>query len=266
MKALAAAAAAAAVVAAVSPASAEQIRTYWRLEAATGDGHRTVGPGTPILVDKLLPQRLVRLKQPAVPAGADRAVAADTLLYVVVNAMGETGYCTLKDRSGGRQARTLFIPIADQRPCFVDRDRDGRFDASFSVYEPDTSLSPPQARGSISNAKAMAAPAAYEQVDVHAYPESMTLSYSLIRRGTLAKSWLRAKLERPGHSDEKDLTGTAVGSGVRFEPLGALVTVRSAEAETAEVDILLAPGRFVYGSGSTTEFVLSPPRIPALEN
>lgn len=249
-----------------SPAAAERITTFWKLEPVTPTGARTVDAREPLLVEKMLPVRLVRLREPAVPAGSDKAVPAGAMLYLVVNSAGATGFCTLKDRSSGHQAKTLFIPVADQRPCFVDRDGDGRFDASFSAFEPYTRLSPPQARGSVDAAQPLAVKAAYEPVDIHEFTVPLTISYRLILRSTLAKSWLRATVDRPGHSDEVDIVGTAAAGGVRFAALGALVTVRSADKEKADVQVLVAPAGYVYGNGSRTVFVPSLPHLPALRD
>lgn len=255
-----------AAVLAASPASAEHIIAYWKLATTTPLGRHTIPANEPTLVQSMIPIRLAELKQPAIPAGSDKPVPAGTLLYAVVNAAGEVGYCTIKDYSTGHLARTLFIPIADQRPCFVDRDGDGRLDASFSVFDADTKLSPPQPRGSIAGAKPMTAPAAYARADEAAFPVPMTITYRLHPKVPLSKSYVRVTVDRPGHHEWRDVYGTALGEGVRFRILGALIVARPAPAGSADVEVAVAPEGYVFAHNRGTEFTPSLPPLPALKD
>ena len=124
-------------------------RTYWRLKPVVAESPSSVAVGTPFFEQRLLPVRLVALTEPLVVGG--RTLPQGTFLYLVFNDAGKIGYCTIKDRSAGNQARSLFIPILDQRPCLVDSDGDGRFDGTFSVY--DKYGGPPSVRGSIDGAQ-----------------------------------------------------------------------------------------------------------------
>jgi hypothetical protein len=259
-------AAAFAVLLAASPASAEHIVAYWKLDATTALGRHTMPADKPALVQKMVPIGLVELKQAAVPAGSDKPVSAGTLLYAVVNAAGQLGYCTIKDSSTGHLARTLFIPIADQRPCFVDRDGDGRFDASFSVFDADTKLSPPQPRGSIAGAKPMATPAAYARA-AGAFPVAMTYTYELHARTPLSKSYVRVSVDRPGHHEWQNVSGTTLGDGVMFKVLGVVIVARPAPAGSADVEVAVAPEGYVFAHNNDgTEFTPSLPAIAALKD
>lgn len=251
--------AAATLLAAASPAVAEPITAYWRLEPVSATGAVTAGFDAPFFKQRMLPARLVRLSGAALPADGKTPVAAGTLLYEVVNRSGAKGYCTLKDRSAGNQAKSLFIPALDQRPCFVDGDGDGRFDASFSVFEAYTELSPPQPRGSIDAAKPMAEPIAYTHADPADFPAQMTISYRLLAGKTLEKTRMRVTVERPGRSEYVDLRGTALGEGYVLAALGTLVIVRSVAGDRAELDVRVPPEAYVYAMDNGTVAV---PRLP----
>jgi hypothetical protein len=217
---------------------------------------------TPVLVNRILPVKLVRLVAPISTGGT--TLPAGTLLYIVVNDAGKAGYCTLKDLSSGHAAKSLFIPMLDKRPCFVDQDNDGQFDASFSVFEAYTLLSPPQARGSIDSARPIATPVRYETVDVHLFPAEMTLTYVLGGGDTPAKTGLSITLDRPGHTDTVSRRAFATGQGGEIEVLGTTIVVKSVKDRMADVDVRIPPHSYVYAktSGSRDGTIFTPDLPP----
>ncbi|MBO9715052.1 hypothetical protein [Sphingomonas sp.] len=250
----------AAATLAATPAAAERITTYWQLEPTMPVGAQNAAFGKPLFAQRMLPVKLVKLTEAATPAGSTTATPAGTLLYLVVNASGKRGWCTIKDRSAGNQAKSLFIPVLDQRPCFADTDGDGRLDASFGVFDAYTTLSPPQTRGSIDAAKPMAVQAGYEAVDVHQFPVEMTVRYELRPGSAPAKTRLRVTVERPGHSDWVDVRGMADGEGGLLAALGTVVKVKSVTAADAQVELIVPPAIYIYAMNDGT---VSVPELPA---
>src|SRR3982750_2183989 len=97
------AAAAGALLLAAAPAAAERVETYWRLEPVQAETPTHVPFDAPFFEQRLLPVRLVALTEP--PTVGDKTLTAGTFLYLVFNADRKIGYCTIKDRSPGHQAK-----------------------------------------------------------------------------------------------------------------------------------------------------------------
>lgn len=97
------------------------------------------------------------------------------MLYLVYNDTQQIGFCTVIDRSPGKAAKGLFMPIGNKRPCFTDRDGDGKFDATFEVF--DLLRSPPKVGGSIAGATPMNSQVGFEEIDRHLYPENMRMLF-----------------------------------------------------------------------------------------
>jgi hypothetical protein len=236
------------------PAAAEHITAYWQLEASAQSGPATIAVGTPFLTQRILPVKLVKLSEAATPAGATDAVPAGTLLYLVANDAGKVGYCTLKDRQGA--AKSLFIPALDKRPCFVDRDGDGRFDASFSVFDIYSRLSPPQPRGSIDGAQAMARTSGFEQVDIHTLPDMMTLSYALSgNREKLDKLKLKVTLDRPGRNDWVEVRGLDMAEGRLLAALGTVVLLKSIDGAGVAAELRIPSPAYAHGEVNGVDFL-----------
>lgn len=251
-----------AALALAAPASAEKITSYWRLDATMPVGAVSAGFDAPFFQQKMLPAGLARLSADALPAEGKAAVAAGTWLYEVVNAEGKKGYCISKDMSAGNQAKSLFIPALDKRPCFVDSDGDGRFDASFQVFEAYTVLSPPQPRGSIDGAKPMAAPVAFELADPAQYPVEMTISYRLLKAKTIDRTRMQVTVDRAGRSESVTVGSQKIGDVRMLGALGMAVLVKSGTpGADAELDLTVARRIYVYALDNGTVAV---PELPAL--
>lgn len=241
-----------------TPASAEHINAYWRLESDHQSGPATLDFNAPFLVQHIFPVKLARLTEAVTPSGTSKPLPAGTLVYLVVNDAGKRGWCTLKDLGGA--AKSLFIPALDKRPCFVDADGDGRFESSFSVFDIYSQLSPPQPRGSIDAAVMMVQPARYESVDVHAYPEPMTLSYRLTgNRSRIEKIRLQVTLDRPGHSESVELGGGGPPGQRILAALGTIVVPQSIEAGKVQATLTIPSPAYISGFTNGTVFTATLP-------
>ncbi|HEX8263728.1 MAG TPA: hypothetical protein VF547_12730 [Allosphingosinicella sp.] len=234
---------------AAAPASAERIRTYWRLKPVSAESPTSVATGVPFFQQKLLPVGLVALTEPV--ALGSTTLPAGTFLYLVFNDEGKIGYCTIKDRSPGNKARSLFIPILDQRPCLVDGDGDGRFDKTFAVY--DKYGGPPTARGSINGAQPLPATAGYRRVDVDQFPSPLTVALKLLGKTTPAKMRLDLVFSR-NLGAWPQVRAVPVGDGAVFQVMNAEVRVLALNAGIATVRLRWANDVYLSSNNRNTLF------------
>ena len=236
------AAAALATGLAAAPAAAERTQTFWRLEPVGPTDTRSAAWGASFLEQRLLPIRLVRLTDP-ITIGR-RTLPADTFLYLVFNEDRRIGFCTLKDRSAGNQARTLFIPMLDQRPCLVDSDNDGRFDSSFSVY--DKWGGPPSVRGSLNGARPIGATAGFREVDVHEFPVDMRMSLSFSgSQDNPRRARIRVTFNQSIGGQWQERGGVDTAEGVLFPAGNLLILLRSVTAGTASFEVRPTPDAYI---------------------
>lgn len=249
--------AAAAALGLAAPAAAERVHTYWRLEPVGSGEARSAAWRTPFLEQRLLPIRLVRLTE-AVTLGR-RTLPEGTFLYLVFNDDRRIGYCTLKDRSAGNQARTLFIPILDQRPCLVDSDDDGRFDSSFSVF--DKWGGPPSVRGSLNGARPIGASAAFEEVDVHDIPVDMRMELSFTgSQDNPRRTRIRVTFNGAIGGEWQELSGLDTPEGMIFPVGNALILLRSVSGGQASFELRTSPNAYI-SSNNQNELFFNP--LPA---
>ena len=168
-----------AAISSFAAAKAEVVHTIWEIAPPKGVAEVTATKGKTFLEQRLIPIRLVRTTD----AALDGQVPAGTPLYLVYNDAEQIGFCTVIDRSPGKAAKGLFMALGNKRPCFTDRDNDGKFDATFQVF--DLLTSPPKVGGSISDAQAMSSEVGFEEIDPHLYPENMLMLFK--HSGTTAK-------------------------------------------------------------------------------
>jgi hypothetical protein len=225
-----------------APAAAERTQTHWRLEPVGRADARQAVWGAAFVEQRLLPIRLVRLTE-AITVGR-RTLPAGTFLYLVFNEDQRIGFCTIKDRSAGNQARTLFIPLLDQRPCLADTNGDGRFDASFSVY--DKWGGPPSVRGSLNGARPISATAAFEEVDVHEFPVDMRMSLSFSgARDNPRRARVRVTFNGAIGGEWQELGGLETPDGVLFPVGNLLVLLHSVTGDQASFEIRAGPNAYI---------------------
>lgn len=231
-----------------APASAERITTLWHLVPVNQVPPSSVEWNQPFFEQRLLPVRLVRTTSAGVYGG--KTLPAGTYLYLVFNDDRQIGYCTLKDRSAGRAASTLFIPILDQRPCFVDEDNDGKFDKSFSVF--DKYGGPPTVRGSIKAAKPFGGQIPFTEVDPVEHPYDLRVSMTI--RGQHDPRKARVSFQFSGAVggrwyDESRRRGT---DEPVYDVLNAEVRINSISGETADIAIRYDPDIYMMTDNQNT--------------
>jgi hypothetical protein len=232
---------------AAAPAAAERVETLWRLEPVSGTAAGTVRRGEPFLVERLLPVKLVKLSE-SMTVGKT-VLPAGTPLYLVFNSAGRIAYCTVKDRSTGHQAKTLFIPILDQRPCFVDSDGDSRFDKSFSVYDKG-GPGPPTVAGSIDGAAPFAGGARFEPTDPHEFPTEMHMSFQFTGSKTdVGKARIRFEFNDWIGGNWTEVDGQRTSEGALFDLGNAQVLLRSVAETTADFELRVEPDFYISTTG-----------------
>lgn len=170
----------AAAFAAVSPASAERLYSAWRLIPVSGMGEVDVPFRETFAEQKLIPFKLVRLS--AETKIADKKFLPEgTYLFAVYQEDGKQAFCPAKNQSLGNAAKSLFIPMFNKRPCLVDANADGKFEATFSVYDKYGSALTPS--GDLSSAKPLPVAAAYDEVEPELFPESRRFLYAFFDSG-----------------------------------------------------------------------------------
>lgn len=221
-----------------APAAAERLYTLWSFDTP---GERTfvVDYDQRFFVQRLLPAKLVRTKAAfgTVPAGA--------MLYAVYGAGRRIVYCTYKNRSLKNQASTLFIPMLDKRPCFIDADGDGRFDSTFSVFDKYGSMATPS--GDTAKAQPLAQPLAYQPADPRQAPETMRVAFRIEGGKEPAKARVGVAFDKAGRDKWEQLVGTLPRDGATTTVLNARVSVRSVVGKQATVAVQTEPGALVTG-------------------
>ncbi|MXO58627.1 hypothetical protein GRI89_03605 [Altererythrobacter salegens] len=207
-----------------TPAHAEKLYSMWRLSPTTATGERTVAFNDVILEQQLQPLKAVRLSEAAVTQDG-KTFAADTPLFRVFQDDGRQAYCTVKDRSPGNVAKSLFIPALDKRPCFVDRDGDRRFDAAFSVFDKYGSALAPS--GDLKSAVNLQGGGAYAALDSAAFPSAFRFTFQLNGKREAAKARVDVSFD---NGSGKPVLGVA-----RNERTGSTLTVLNARFEFLEV-------------------------------
>jgi hypothetical protein len=159
-----------------SVATPAPLTSVWLLQPDNEGGQVSATFGKPFLTQRFVPLRLVRITAAAEWAPG-KNLADGTFLHRVFQGDGQYAWCTFKDRSMGNIAKSLFIPALDRRPCFLDRDADGRFDDVFAVFDKYGSAFTPS--GNITSAKPLAASIPYTAVESSQSPKTYRLSLFL---------------------------------------------------------------------------------------
>jgi hypothetical protein len=223
-----------------APASAERIRTLWHLVPVSNVPPTSVTWNQPFFEQRLLPIRLVRTKAAGNYGG--KSLPAGTYLYLVFNDDQQIAYCTLKDRSLGHQAAALFMPILDQRPCFVDENNDGQFDKSFSVF--DKYGGPPTVRGSIKAAQPFGGSIPYVEVDPSELPFDLRVSIAVHGIHEPAKARLSFQFSKYLGAQWFDSFRRTKGEPV-YDVLNAEVRIESITGETANIALKYDPDTYI---------------------
>lgn len=231
-----------------APASAERITTLWRLVPVNRQPPPSVSWNQPFFEQRLLPVRLVRTTATGEYGG--KTIAAGSYLYLVFNDDRQIGYCTLKDRSVGHAAATLFIPILDQRPCFVDEDNDGKFEKTFSVF--DKYGGPPTVRGSIKAAQPFGGQIPFNEVDPGELPYDLRVSMAIRGRHDPRKARVSFQFSKNLGAqwfDEWRRKGT---DEPVYDVLNTEIHIESVSGEIANIRLTYDPDSYVMTDNKNT--------------
>ena len=229
-------------------ASAKPLFSVWTLDPLGPVGEMATDKGKPFLKQRLIPFKLVRLSQPA-QLTKGKALGAGTFLFAVYQSDGKLGFCTIKDQSGGHVAKSLFIPILDQRPCLVDSDHDGKFEASFSVFDKYGSALTPS--GNLTAAKPILAPVAYETVAPQSVPVARTFSYTLVRDAKKASHTIAVTYSFGG--GEVNMASYSPDSKPDApNALNVRAKVIESSETGAKIDVSLIPDLYLIGDSGGT--------------
>lgn len=228
-------------------ASAERITTLWHLVPVNPDPPASVGWNQLFFDQRLLPVRLVRTTAEGTYGG--KTLPLGTYLYLVFNDDHQIGYCTLKDRSFGHSAATLFMPILDQRPCFVDEDNDGKFEKTFSVF--DKYGGPPTVRGSIKSATPLATQIPFTEVDPTELPYDLRVSLTIRGKHDPQKAQLSFQFSKYLGAQWFD-ESRRIGSDPVYHVLNTDVRINSVSGETANIALKYDPDAYMMTDNSNT--------------
>lgn len=234
------------LLAAASPAHAEKLFSLWRTVPNTPVGEQSVRFGDTAFEQRLVPLAAARLTGEAVTEGGSTRPAG-TFLFLVRQADGQEAYCTHKDFSAGNLARSLFIPIADRRPCYVDRDRDGRFEASFSVFDKYGSALTPS--GDLDKAAPLAAPVGYASADPLEFPLRNRMQFVLGGRKQLDRARISVMFDN-GSGRLDDLYATSERAGSELLTFNTTFRFLEIVESTARVEIVPDNGLIIMGDSN----------------
>ena len=226
-----------------SHADAKALITVWTMEPISPLGEVTADYKKPFLTQRILPCRAVRLTSDAVLAGG-KTIHSGTYLFLVFHDDGQFGFCSQKDRSLKNSMKSLFMPIMDKRPCFVDSNRDGIFESAFSVFDKyGTALTP---SGNIASAQALQTKASYEAVSPQTFPSAQKLSYSFSGKKDLPK--MRVSVQYDNGSGYKEMRSESPDDQPGYlHVLNLLVKIEQLNAESALVTLSNDSDLYVIG-------------------
>ena len=239
-------------------ANAKALITVWTLEPMSPLGDVTADYKKPFLTQRILPYRAARLTSDAVLAGG-KIVPSGTYLFIVFHDDGQFGFCTQKDRSFKNSMKSLFMPIMDKRPCFVDSNRDGMFESAFSVFDKyGTALTP---SGNIASAQPLQTKASYEAVSPQTFPSVQKLSYSFSGKKDLLK--MKVAVQYDNGSGYKEMRSESPGDEPGYlHILNLLVKINQLTVDSVLITLSNDNDIYIIGdSGGYFEASKLPPYI-----
>lgn len=216
--------------------------------------------GKPFLEMQLVPGRVVQLSTDAEWAPGKK-IASGTLLFKVFQADGKSAYCTSKDMSGGNIAKSAFIPALDRRPCFVDTDGDGRFEAAFTVFDKYGSALTPS--GNLNSAVKMAVPIAYQTAPAGAVPKLYRIAFALVGSRKPDKFGLEIRLKKGDCNCIGELLyATPKRDGAKLSLANLTVTMQSVVGKDAAIELAIDPSALFFGNSGGSFYGASPAELP----
>jgi hypothetical protein len=245
----------------VAPACAKPLVSVWTLEPQGPVGAIAATFSKPFLEQRLLPLRLARLREDA-SLSSGKILPKGTYLFVVFQNDGQAAYCTIKDQSSGHVAKSFFIPILDKRPCLVDTNRDGIFEAAFSVFDKYGSALTPS--GNLSSSKPLKVPAGYDLGSPKEFPVARRFSYALTGGHEIAKVKISVQYDNgSGYVNMQNFSPKDVPG----EPSALNLTAKIVEIkdDVAKIDVRIDPDQYLlgdsggaFGAGKLPDFIGKP--------
>lgn len=236
MRAIANALLAAAMIGAAAPALAgEKLRTDWIIQPAPAPAAPVrASPGDVILRQTVLPRGAAILRDAYTESGARWAVQPGTELF---EAQGSTAaiYCPLDSRAPSALVKILSVTPENDHLCFIDRDRDGRFEMSFRTVNSYSDL--PGVYGSIMPSDKRITPLRYDVVDPRSLSRETTVT---LRYGRRKGNRLEFNVVYGWPERLTAVPGPRVGIKTlpaRFELLGGSFVVREANGNDIVVEV-----------------------------
>jgi hypothetical protein len=144
-------------------------------------------------------------------------------------------FCTFKDNSAGNAAKSLFIPALDTRPCFIDDDKDGKFEKTFSVFELWGSVAPTP-KGDMKKARAIK-PVTYSEADPSETPTVYRLTFEVHSKGNDPAPELRFKFSGKNEGLVQTYPSERVGDAFVANPFNYKVSMKLVGTQNAEVSL-----------------------------
>lgn len=250
------------LLAIAAPAAAKPLFSVWTLEEVGPVGAVDAEFGTPFLVQKLLPYKLVQLLGDAQLHGKG-TIASQTYLFAVFQSDGQIAYCTVKDQSLGNVSKSMFIPALDKRPCLIDADDDGRFEASFGVFDKYGSALTPS--GNLSSAKPLKLPVTYEKREPRQFPFVRQFDYALAGSKDPLKTRIDVRYDN-GSGFKPMVNDSRRDSPTAPTALNVGATIERIVGDRAQITIAIKPDLVVvgesggtFGAGPIPDFVKKAP-------
>lgn len=241
-----------------SPASAERLYTAWRLKPADGKLPVDAAYGEPFLEQLLLPARAATLSAD-VRVNGKTVASSGSPLFLVYNDRRQVGFCPRKDFSASNQLKTLFVPILDRRPCFADRNADGRFDAIFYVFDKFGSGASPS--GDLAKARPLSVETSYQALEPEDFPSPPRVSFGLKGSEKPDKAGIHIRFDKSGAGAWADWVGTLPRTANLIQVMNARVAVASVQDRRAKIQVQLDPDIYLIGTGDGFSASPLPPFI-----
>lgn len=231
-----------------SPAAAKPLYSVWTAQPVGQTGKLEAEFGKPFLVQRILPYRLVRLSAEAV-IDQKKTLSPQTHLVAVYQRDGKSAYCTVKDHSLGNVSKSFFIPALDKRPCLVDSDNDGQFEASFGAFDKYGSALTPS--GNLSSAAPLVRPVPYEQLDPAQFPFVRQLDYALSGPKEAAKARIEVRFDNGSGFVRMQNQTKPVAPGSPAA-LNVVATIGTVNGDRAQIDVRVNPDLVIVGESGGT--------------
>ncbi len=246
------------LVALPSAAISAPLTSAWLLEPDSDGGTISATFGKPFFTQRFVPFRLAQ-SEAAGDWAPGKILSKGSFLHKVFQGDGQAAWCTFKDQSVGNVAKSLFIPALDRRPCFLDRDADGRFDAVFTVFDKYGSALTPS--GNISSAKPLVAPIPYTEIDPIKSPKTYRLSVFLTGSKVAEKARVGASFTS-GDTTGSELLVRNDRDGRTIKTVNLAIDIQSITGNDAVLNVKIDRELLLLGDSGGAFSAATPAALP----